>query len=376
MSGAAASGPAGSGDGGGSPSGGSGGGSGPRTPDPASEARLEGLREEARRRGRVEAEGVDVEGGPVPAGAPTGWRPPADGEGPGYHGLPIVKPPVWTWEVAAYLFVGGLAGMAAVVAAAVAWFGGDWALLRAAAWTAAGGSLLSALLLVADLGRPLRFLNMLRVFKWRSPMSVGAWTLTLFGGASTGTVLVVEWGLRSAAGPPQVPLLALVSAAALAGAVLATYTGVLVGATAIPAWFTHRRTLPVHFGVIALGSAACFLELAGFRTPELHALGLAAAAAETVMGLLFETWRNGAADRALREGRSGAMLRASGVLAGPGSLGLRLAGWVPAAAAVFLAGAAVSRYAWLQAGRASGVDPEATLAAQGVGSAGEGGGSP
>jgi len=342
-----------------------------REPDRASEERLEGLREEARRRGAVEGRGVDVEGGPVPTGAPAGWRPANDEDAPGYYGLPIVKPPVWTWEVAAYLFVGGLAGMAAVVAAAVAWVGGDYGLLRAALATAAGGSLVSALLLILDLGRPGRFLNMLRVFKWRSPMSVGAWTLTLFGGASTAAALLVEWGVRFGAdATPSWALLPLVTVAALAGAVLATYTGVLVGATAIPAWFTHRRTLPVHFGVIGLGSAVCLLELVGHRAPELHALGLAAAAAETVMGLLFETWRNGAADRALREGRSGAMLRASGLLAGPGSLALRLAGWVPAAAAAFLLGALVSRYAWLEAGRASGVDPEATLAAQATPSGG------
>ncbi len=335
-----------------------------RTPDSASEERLDGLREEAGRRGRVEGRGVDVAGGPVPSGAPAGWRPPDGGEGPGYHGLPIVKPPVWTWEVPAYFFVGGLAGVSAVMAAAVAWVGGEYGLLRAALATAAGGGLLSAVLLILDLGRPARFLHMLRVFKWRSPMSVGAWTLALFGAAATAGTLLVEVGVRVGYVPPTWALLPLLTVAALAGAVLATYTGVLVGATAVPAWFTHRGALPFHFGVIALGSAACWLELLGFRLPALGALGLAAAAAETVMGAVFELHRHGAADRALREGRSGALLRLSGLLAGPASLALRLAEMVPAAAAVFLAGAVLSRYAWLAAGRASGLDPEATLAAQ------------
>jgi hypothetical protein len=338
----------------------------PREPDRRSEERLDELRAEARREGVVDGDGVDVVGGPVPAGAPEGYRPPNDEDAEGYYGLPIVKPPVWTWEVPAYFFVGGLAGMAAVIALAGLLFGAGEALPRAALWTAAVGSVVSAPLLILDLGRPLRFLNMLRVFKWRSPMSVGAWTLSLFGGLSTAAALLVEWSVRSAAtgGPPDAAILLTAGGAAGVGSVLATYTGVLVGATAIPAWFTHRQALPVHFGVAGLGSAAAFLELLGLRLPGLNLLGLGAAGVETVMGIVLELNRHGAADRALREGRSGRLLRVSGILVGPVALVLRLAGWVPGAAVAFLVGALVSRYGWLEAGRASGVDPEATLAAQ------------
>lgn len=343
----------------------------PRAPDRASEERLDRLRDEARREGVVGGDGVDVVGGPVPSGAPAGYRPPDDEEAEGYYGLPIVKPPVWTWEIPVYFFVGGLAGMAAVIGMAAVLLGADPALPRAALWTATGGSVLSALLLILDLGRPLRFLNMLRVFKWRSPMSVGAWTLSLFGALATVSALLVEWSVRAgAAGGPSGTLIgAAVVGAGLVGSVLATYTGVLIGSTAIPAWFTHRRTLPVHFGVAGLGSAAAFLELLGFRLPGLHLVGLAAAATETVLGAAFELLRHGAADRALRSGRSGLLLRTSGLLAGPLALILRLLGWVPGAAVAFLLGALVSRFGWLEAGRASGVDPEATLAAQREGAA-------
>lgn len=341
----------------------------PREPDRASEEKLDRLREEARDRGVVDGDGVDVVGGPVPAGAPRGYRPPNDEEAEGYYGLPIVKPPVWTWEVPAYFFVGGLSGMSAVLALAALLFGSGEALPRAAAWTAAGGSIVSAGLLILDLGRPLRFLNMLRVFKWRSPMSVGAWTLAVFGGLATAAAVLVEWSVRAGAagGPPLAAVVVATAAAAVVGSVLATYTGVLIGSTAIPAWFTHRRALPVHFGVAGLGSAAAFLELLGLRLPGLNALGLAAAGVETLMGVLFELVRHGAADRALRTGRSGFLLRTSGLLAGPVALILRLVGWVPGAAIAFLLGALVSRYGWLAAGRASGVDPEATLAAQRTG---------
>lgn len=332
-----------------------------------SEERLDALREEARRTGSVKDAGTRAVGGPMPPAVP-------DGEAPGYYGRPIVKPPVWTWEIPLYFFFGGLAGMAATIAlaahvaglvdgAVTATDGGG--LVRTALWLAfAGGAVLSPILLVMDLGRARRFLNMLRVFKLQSPMSVGAWILFCFGGAVTAALAATEWSLRYEASP-AVDMLqtAALVAAGLLGPLLATYTGVLLGATAIPAWFAHHRGLPVHFGVAGLGSAAAALELLGFRLPALHVIGLVAAAIETAFGAWIELRRQGAVDRALRHGRPALLLRGSGLLAGPASLVLRLVGLVPWAALAFLAGALGSRYGWLFAGRASGADPAATLAA-------------
>ena len=92
----------------------------------------------------------------------------------GYYGQPLLKPPVWTWEVPAYFFVGGVAGIAAVIAAVGALAGGEASLVRDARWMAVVGGLISPVLLVSDLGRPSRFLYMMRVFKTQSPMSMGA----------------------------------------------------------------------------------------------------------------------------------------------------------------------------------------------------------
>ena len=103
---------------------------------------------------------------------------------PGYYGQELLKAPVWTWEVPAYFFVGGAAGAAALIAAVARRTGASDALVRDARWIAAAGGALSPPLLISDLGRPERFLNMLRVFKLRSPMSVGAWTLVAFSNAS------------------------------------------------------------------------------------------------------------------------------------------------------------------------------------------------
>src|SRR6266516_8165264 len=133
------------------------------------EHRLDELREQARNKGVVAGRGVDIAGGPIPrklaTASPSGGR-------PGYYGEPVVRPPVWTWEIPVYFFVGGLAGMAAVIALIGLIFHRN-DLARAAMWLAAIGAVFAPVLLTADLGRPRLFLNMLRGFKYRSPMSVG-----------------------------------------------------------------------------------------------------------------------------------------------------------------------------------------------------------
>jgi formate-dependent nitrite reductase membrane component NrfD len=98
----------------------------------------------------------------------------------------VPKPPVWTWEIPVYFFVGGAAGAAAVIAGVGAATGAEAAVVTDARWIAAVGAVVSPVLLISDLGRPERFLNMLRVLKWQSPMSVGAWTLAAFSTAIFG----------------------------------------------------------------------------------------------------------------------------------------------------------------------------------------------
>src|SRR5204863_7642010 len=85
-----------------------------------------------------------------------------------------------------YFFVGGAAGASAVIGSVAR----DRDLARHAKWIAAVGGAASGALLTADLGRPERFLNMLRVFKLQSPMSVGAWTLTAFSTAAAAAAVV------------------------------------------------------------------------------------------------------------------------------------------------------------------------------------------
>ncbi len=311
-----------------------------------SETRLDELREQAWKDGVVPGNGVDVSGGPIPRRV-------------GYYGQPVVKPPVWTWEVPLYFFFGGIGGMSALIAlGAVLFHRVDLGI--AALWVAViAGAVVSPILLIMDLGRPRLFLNMLRVFKPRSAMSMGAWILTGFGGCSVGGLIALELHLFVAN--------LLIFAAAIFGTLLATYTGVLLGATAIPAWFLHRPLLPIHFGAAGLGGAAGLLELLGHRIATLNFLGYYAAAVETAL-LFWLSWnKHGAADGAIHHHRSGWLIRASEVLTGPLALVLRFFGFIPAAAISFLAGALLSRIGWIAVGRVSALDPESVFAAQSPG---------
>jgi hypothetical protein len=320
----------------------------------ATEARLDALREEAARSGQVSGAAISPVGSPLPDTA----------EEKGYYGNPLLKAPVWTWQVPLYFFAGGVAGAAANIALVAHLLGKDPALVRAALWIALSGALVSPPLLIADLGRPTRFLNMLRVFKLRSPMSVGAWTLMAFStgvglavvcqeiilrGYSGGLFLTAEW-IGEAAG-------------ALFGLILLSYTAVLLGVSAIPVWSENRRLLPLHFAASALGASAGILELLGFLSPATYRLAFVAAAVETCLAVFVEM-RGRSVDVPLREGGNGWLIRAAGALTGPLPLLLRIFfahdfGIRRLASVCFIAGALLSRYAWIAAGHLSSKDSKA-----------------
>jgi formate-dependent nitrite reductase membrane component NrfD len=325
------------------------------TTNSPSEKRLEEMREQAWKDGVVPGRGVDVAGGPIP-------------RKPGYYGQPVVKPPVWTWQIPIYFFVGGLGGMSAVIAsAALAFHHVD--LARAAMWLAAAGAILSPILLIMDLGRPLLFINMLRVFKYQSAMSMGVWILTFFGACVVpGSIALELHALHMFIGAMdqlfRIAAGLLIFGSAIFGMLLATYTGVLIGATAIPAWFLHRTLLPIHFGTAGLGCAAGLLELLGYRIAALKVLGYYAAAVESALLIWLSVDKHGVADRAIHEHGSGWLIRIGEILTGPLALVLRLFGQVPFAAIAFLVGALVSRFGWIAVGKVSGSDPEAVFASQ------------
>ncbi len=170
-----------------------------------------------------------------------------------YYGRPVIKEPVWTWEIPAYFFTGGLAGASAVLSTAAKLTGHE-KLSRTSLYVGAAADIVSPALLVSDLGRPERFHHMLRVVKVTSPMNIGSWVLLVSGGASSTAALLELLGWLK---PVK---LAAEAVSTLAGPPLATYTGVLVADTAVPVWHDARKELPWIFGASAAasaGAAAC-----------------------------------------------------------------------------------------------------------------------
>ncbi len=198
-----------------------------------------------------------------------------DGGMRSYHGQPVLKEPIWSWEIPDYFFVGGMAGASAGLAFCSGLRGND--VLARRAWTLAlAGVGVSPALLISDLGRPERFLNMLRMFKVTSPMSVGSWVLSSAGAAITFAAADAWTGWF-----PRIGRLAR-PAAALLGLPLSTYTAALVANTAVPVWHEARRTLPFLFGsgaALSAGAGAVALTPTAAAAPA-RRLALGAAVAE------------------------------------------------------------------------------------------------
>src|SRR5262249_44887879 len=154
-----------------------------------------------------------------------------------YYGRPILKEPVWQPEIPFYFFFGGIAGASSLIHLGARLTGNE-TLARRSLLIGAAADVVSPALLVSDLSRPERFLNMFRVFKVTSPMSVGSWILLVSGGASsTAAVLELAGKLKPVKAAAEL-------VAAIAGPQLATYTGTLLADTSIPVWHEAREQLP------------------------------------------------------------------------------------------------------------------------------------
>jgi polysulfide reductase-like protein len=280
-----------------------------------------------------------------------------------YYGQPVLQEPVWHPEIPWYLFTGGLGGASAGLAYLAELRGNE--LLGRRAWIAAlAGVGVSPLLLIADLGVPSRFLNMLRMVKVTSPMSVGSWVLvvsgTTTGVASANAVLGLFPRLARVARP----------LAALSGLPLSTYTGALIAQTAIPAWHEARRELPLLFAAGAAasaGAAACAITPVAAAAParRLAVIGTGAelvtiAVMEQRLGELGEPYHTGAAGA---YGRLARALTVTGSLLVAARAG-RSRGAAVAGGALVLAGAVCERWSVFKAGFQSARDPKYTVGPQ------------
>ncbi|MGR6967044.1 NrfD/PsrC family molybdoenzyme membrane anchor subunit [Geodermatophilus sp. URMC 61] len=280
-----------------------------------------------------------------------------------YYGRPIIKPPVWkTPDVPLYLFLGGAAGSSSIMAA-LADLTDRPALTRNARYVSGGAAIASVVFLVHDLGRPERFLHMLRVVKPTSPLSIGSYILAPFSAAAGATAAVELLGWF-----PRLKRFGGV-VAALFGGPLATYTGVLFANTAVPSWHAAHKELPFVFGASGMaagGGISMALSPIDEAGPS-RKMAVAGAAIELAAMHRVET-EFGIVSEPYHEGKAGRLLRAAKACTAAGAAltvvaGRRRAGAV-AAGVLLAAGSLLTRFGVFEAGMVSAKDPKYTVVPQ------------
>jgi formate-dependent nitrite reductase membrane component NrfD len=209
----------------------------------------------------------------------TGYKPDPERElqEATYYDYPALKPPTWSWEIIWYFFFGGLAAGCYVIASIAALFGSkdDRIVARIGYYLSLLALVFCPPLLIKDLGKPERFLHMLRVIKVKSPMSMGTWGLvsfSLFSGltaviqAAKDGLLGKWWGSRLLAALPQ-RLIALPGSAF--AIFLGSYTGVLLAATSVPLWSRSKLLGGIFItSAVSTSTAAISFVLRLLDTPD------------------------------------------------------------------------------------------------------------
>jgi Polysulphide reductase, NrfD len=276
----------------------------------------------------------------------------------------VIKEPIWKPEIPFYFYFGGLGGASAGLAL-LSELRGNHVLARRAWATALAGAVASPVLLISDLGMSSRFLNMLRMFKVTSPMSVGSWLLAAFGSA-TGVAALDAW-----TGVVPSPFgTAAKGTSAVFGLPLTTYTAALIVNTAVPVWHEAKGELPVVFaagGATSAGAAALLLTPRRAATPAVR-LAVGGAAVELAALTVMER-RLGELARPYHHGPAAMLGRVAKALtlAGAG-LGAARAHRSRAAAigagALLTTGAVLTRWSIFKAGSRSAAHAAATVGPQ------------
>ncbi|WP_017584810.1 NrfD/PsrC family molybdoenzyme membrane anchor subunit [Nocardiopsis ganjiahuensis] len=280
-----------------------------------------------------------------------------------YHGRPVLNQIVWeARDIGGYLFLGGLAGASSVLAAG-AEVTGRPGLARPLKYTALAAISGSTAALIHDLGRPERFLNMLRVFKPTSPMSVGSWLLMGYGPLAGAAAVTAATGWF-----PRTGTAATIGAGAL-GPLVATYTAPLICDTAVPSWHEGYREMPFVFASSAAAAAGGVGLLASPTAQSGPARRVAVGGALTEVAVSsFMEHRMGLVGEPYGQGRAGALTRAAKALTLGGAagavLGRRSRALSALSGAALVAGSALTRLGVFQAGVQSAADPKYTVVPQ------------
>ena len=292
-----------------------------------------------------------------------------------YYGRPIVKASPWEADIPAYLFAGGLAAGSSLLAA-----GGDLsgrpALRRTGRLGAISALSFSMVALVHDLGRPMRFINMLRVAKFTSPMSVGTWILSTYGPFAGVAAAAELAGMLPAAQRRRWPVRLLTAAGRPAGVVaaltappVAAYTAVLLADTATPSWHDAYRELPFVFtgSAAAASGGLAMLTVPTDQTGPARRLAIGGAVLELLAERKMEHTM-GLTAEPLHTGKAGQLMQAAKALTIAGASGSLLAGRSRVVAAAsglaLMAGSVCTRFGVFEAGQASARDPKYTVVPQ------------
>jgi hypothetical protein len=280
-----------------------------------------------------------------------------------YYGRPIIKAPVWkTPDVPLYLFLGGAAGSSAILGA-IADLSGRPQLTRVSRLISGGGAIASVGFLIHDLGRPERFLHMLRVFKPTSPLSVGSYILSPFSAAAGATAAVELLGWF-----PRLKRFGGI-VAGLFGGPMATYTAVLLANTAVPSWHEFHNKLPFVFAgsAMAAGGGLCMVFTPLGESAPARKMAVIGAGIELGAVHLVESDDSIVAEP-YHIGRAGTLMRAAKACTSTG-LGLAVLGGrtrlgAVASGTLLAAGSLLTRFGVFDAGMHSARDPKDTVIPQ------------
>lgn len=255
----------------------------------------------------------------------------------------------WSWQIALYLWLAGMAGGAYCTAFLADRVGGRRykELLQIAVWIGVPMLLLGALLLTLELGQEVRFWHLLTGFFSLSPMSLGSWLLPIW--AAVGITLIALWfaeafeSVEQRTGvfarvaswlQPLVPATEVLLWVTFGLSVLLiTYTGVLLNATNQPLW-SETWLLPALFVVssISTGVGALMVVLLLRKRTYARALNILGRVDPAVTAIELVTLAAflvglGAARRAITTGTLGLLFWVGAVLVGvliPLGLGVRV----------------------------------------------------
>ncbi len=280
-----------------------------------------------------------------------------------YYGRPILKETPWAQDIPLYFFTGGLAGASDVLALGAMLSGND-RLRRSALAAAVLGVGISPYFLIKDLGRPMRFVNMMRVFKVTSPMSVGTW---IFSAESAATFLAATCRLFRVL--PRIGATAQFLAGVV-GPAQSTYTGALVSQSVVPAWHEARRELPLLFAASSAASAggAAAILTPSHAAPPARRLAMIGGTFELAVSKLMEKRLGDLVGSVYHEGEAGKYRRRATAATAAGTALMALAGrrrlGAAGAGALLLTGSLCQRFAVYHAGKQSARDPLQTTVPQ------------